>query len=234
MQAAVGVDDQRQRVEVGLGQLGQLAPALDLGDDLVLGADRLEHAGVGRVAGLAAPLARQAELAEQDLLQLLGRAERELLAGELVDLGLERVGLGLDPLGDLVQALGVELDPGELHVAQDPHDRQLDVDQQVGQPAPADLLALPGGERVGQQRVGGRPRRRRRRQPALLAQLAERVGAARRLEQVGGDLGVVGEVLRHLPSDLASWAMTGRVAERRDQLLGAGAVAGQHLGGCSA
>ena len=100
----VGVDQQRQRVEVGLRELGQLPPALDLGDDLVLGADRLQHAGVGRVAGLAAPLARQAELAEQDLLQLPGRAERELLPGQLVDLALERVGLGLDPLGDLVRA----------------------------------------------------------------------------------------------------------------------------------
>ena len=97
------VDEQRQRVEVGLGELGQLPPALDLGDDLVLVADRLQHAGVGRVAGLAAPLARQAELAEQDLLELLGRAERELLPGQLEDLALERVGLGLDPLGDLRQ-----------------------------------------------------------------------------------------------------------------------------------
>ncbi len=87
----------RQRVEVGLGELGQLAPALDLGDHRVLVADRLQHPGVGRVAGLAAALARQPELAEQDLLELLGRAERELLAAQLEDLALELVGLGLDP-----------------------------------------------------------------------------------------------------------------------------------------
>ena len=70
VQAALGVDEQRERVEVGLGELGQLPPALDLGDDLVLGADRLQDPRIGRVAGLAAPLARQAELAEQDLLEL--------------------------------------------------------------------------------------------------------------------------------------------------------------------
>ena len=67
----VGGDQLRQRVEVGLCELGQLAPALDLGDDRVLVADRLQHARVGAVAGLAAPLAREPELAEQDLLELL-------------------------------------------------------------------------------------------------------------------------------------------------------------------
>ena len=103
VQPAARVDQQRQRVEVGLRELGQLPPALDLGDDLVLVADRLQHAGVGRVAGLAAALARQPELAEQDLLELLGRAERELLAGELEDLSLELVRLGLDPRRDLAR-----------------------------------------------------------------------------------------------------------------------------------
>ena len=80
-----------ERVEVGLGELGQLAEALDLRDDLVLVADRLQHARVGREARLAAPLARQAELLEQDLAELLRRADDELLAGELPDLALERV-----------------------------------------------------------------------------------------------------------------------------------------------
>ena len=49
-----------QHVEVGLGELVELAPALDLRDDLVLVADRLQHARVGREAGLAAALASTA------------------------------------------------------------------------------------------------------------------------------------------------------------------------------
>ena len=73
------VDQLRQHVEVGLDQRRELAPALDLGHDLVLGADRLQHARVGREAGLAAALARQAELLEQDLPQLLRRGDQELL-----------------------------------------------------------------------------------------------------------------------------------------------------------
>ncbi len=53
------------------------------GHDLVLVADRLEHARVGREAGLAAALAREAELLEEDLAELLRRADQELLLGEL-------------------------------------------------------------------------------------------------------------------------------------------------------
>ena len=151
----------------------------------MLVADRLEHARVGRVAGLAAALARQAEPAEQHLLELLGRAERELLAARLEDLALELVRLGLDPRRDLAQPVGVELAAGELHLPQEPHERELDVAEQVGETAAPDLLALPGGQRVQQQRVGGGGVLDVGAETALLAKLPERVGAPRRLEQVG-------------------------------------------------
>ncbi len=93
MDARLGSTMLGQHVEVGLDQRRELAPALDLRNDLVLGADRLQHAGVGRVAGLAATLARQAELLEQDLAELLRRADRELVAGELEDLAFEAADL---------------------------------------------------------------------------------------------------------------------------------------------
>src|SRR3954470_2196046 len=88
VQARVGVDHARQRLQVRLGELVELAPALDLGDDLVLVADGLQHARIGGEAGLAAALLRQAELDEEDLAELLGRADDELLAGEAVDVVL--------------------------------------------------------------------------------------------------------------------------------------------------
>ena len=100
-----GSIEARQRVEVGVLELGQLAPALDLGDDLVLVADLGEHAGVGREAGLAAPLLGQPELLEEHLAELLRRADRELAPGELVDLALELVDPLGHPLADLRQAL---------------------------------------------------------------------------------------------------------------------------------
>ena len=94
-----------QGVEVGVLELRQLAPALDLGDDLVLVADLGEHAGVGREAGLAAALLGQAELVEEDLAELLRRADRELVAGELEDLALELGDPLRHPLADLRQPL---------------------------------------------------------------------------------------------------------------------------------
>ena len=66
VQARVLVDQRRQRVEVGVLELGQLAPALDLGDDRVLVAELAEHPGVGGEAGLAAALLGQPELVEED------------------------------------------------------------------------------------------------------------------------------------------------------------------------
>ena len=85
----LGVDHLRQHVEVRLGELVELAPALDLRHDRVLAADRLQHAGIGGESGLPATLARKAELLEQHRAELLRRADDELLAREVPDLALE-------------------------------------------------------------------------------------------------------------------------------------------------
>ncbi len=152
----LGVDQVRQRVEVGVLQLGQLAPGLDLLDDRVLVADLGEDAGVGREAGFAAPLAGQAELLEEDAADLLRRADRELLLGQLEDLLLQR----LDPLAeagaDLGQALGVELQPLAFHRRQDVDQRQLDLAQQLLQAELLDAGALHVGEGRDQARFLGR------------------------------------------------------------------------------
>src|SRR5215210_3890593 len=87
--AAVVADQLWEGIEVGRLELRDLAPLLDGGDDLVLAADRLEYAGIGREAGLAAALSREPELLEEDVRELLRRADRELLVGELPDAPLE-------------------------------------------------------------------------------------------------------------------------------------------------
>ena len=115
-----------------------------------------------------------------------------------------------DPGRDRLQLLRVELDAGLLGLAQDVHERQLDVVHQVGQAALFDLRALRVRERVDQDRegrelvagVGG--------DPALLRELVERVAAAGGVEQVAGDRGVEDEVCGTSPSALASWAMIAR------------------------
>ena len=182
-----------QRVEVGLGELGQLAPALDLGDDRVLVADRLQHARVGGEAGLAAALARELELVEQHAAELLRRADHELLARQLPDLALERGRRRPDARWRPLEPLGVELDAGLLRLAQDAHERQLDLVEQVARgrargsarrwrPASSWIEHGASSRELVVLGVGGDARAPR--------QLVERVAAARGVEQVGGDLGV--------------------------------------------
>src|SRR6185312_2064456 len=72
VQAPVFGDQRRQRAEVSVQELRVLAPLLDHTDDLVLAADRAEHARVGRVAGLALAARRQLQLLEEDARDLLG------------------------------------------------------------------------------------------------------------------------------------------------------------------
>ena len=130
------VDQLGEGVEVGRLELRDLAPLLDRRDDLVLVADRLQHAGVGREAGLAAALVRQAELVEQDRRELLRRADRELLAGQLPDSPLELDRALVEALADRAQALDVELDAGALHLDQHVDERQLDLVEEAGRGRP--------------------------------------------------------------------------------------------------
>ena len=122
----------------------------------MLVADLGEDAGVGREAGFAAALAGQLELLEEDAADLLRRADRELLLGQLEDLLLQ----GLDPLAeagaDLGQALGVELQPLAFHRRQHVDQRQLDLAQQRLQPELLDPRALHLGEGGDQARLLGR------------------------------------------------------------------------------
>ena len=168
------------------------------GDDLVLVADRAQHARVGREPGLAAALAAQLELLEQDAGELLRRADRELLARQLPDLVLELLDLVGDARRSLAEPVGVELHALALEPVQHLDQRQLDPLQQAAQLEPVDLglLVL--------RRAPHRPAPRARlglalgpattaSMPASLDQLVERVAPPRGVDQVGGHHRVVCE-----------------------------------------
>ena len=89
--AGLGMDEARQQVGIGRLQLGELAPVEDAGGERVAACRELvEDIGAGRPgAGLGLLAAGQAELAEEDIAQLLGRADVEVFAGEFVDLALQ-------------------------------------------------------------------------------------------------------------------------------------------------
>jgi hypothetical protein len=190
VQAAGLVGDQLgQRVQVCRLELRVLAPLLDLRDDLVLRADRLEDPRVGREARLAAALLGQAEHVEEDVGELLGRTDRELLARERVDLRLELGDSRVDLLPDLGKALRVELQTVALHLDQDVDERQLDLLEQPRQPLLLQALALALGDHARYHRALGQlvAALDVRREALLLGQLDQRVAAASGVDQVCGD-----------------------------------------------
>ncbi len=196
----------------------------------MLGADRLQHPGVGGEAGLAAPLAREAELLEEDLPELLGRGDQELLVREREDFPFELRDLLAHAPRDLQQAGHVEAHPRELHRAQHHHERQLDVAHQPLQAALGDLLALPRSERAEQQRVAGGGVLHVADQAPLLAELREGVAAPCGLQQVGPQQRVVHESRRHQPERLGVVHDHRPLPACRRHLFGPLAVAGEHLG----
>ncbi len=184
-------------VEVGRLELGQLAPGLDLGHDLVLGADRLEHAGVGGEARLAAPLLGQPELGEQHLGQLLGEPMVNSSPASIHTSRSSALASCSTRSAMVAHGVHVELHPRALHLHQHVHQWQLDLVQQPGQPVGLQPLALALGQHAGDHRVG--------RHPVAVAfhldadafvagQLLQRIAPPGGVDQIGGQHGVVLEL----------------------------------------
>ena len=114
----------------------------------------------------------------------------------------------------------VELDAGLLGLAQDAHERELDRVQQVLEAAFDDQRALCLRELVREHRARGERVTRLGGDPALLAQLLQRIAAAGRVEQVGGDRGVEDEVGRDLGERLGVVRDHGAVADGGDHVGG--------------
>ena len=199
----VGGHQGRQRLDVGRAQLRVDAPLEQLVDHRVRRPELLEDRRVGRVAGLRALALRQVQLEEEDLLELLGAAEVELVADVDVDLLLEAGRLrGELPVED-GERLEVEGHADRLHPREHRDQRQLDVAEQpveldLGQ---ALLERLADGDRRQRLETGARRRRQlRRRRQDLVEVLGDDVGdglaAQRGVEDVGRDLRVEGDLRR--------------------------------------
>ena len=100
--------------------------------DRVLGRheQRGQRLGVRRVARLDSLGLRQAELGEQHLLELLGRAEVELVPHHGVRRLLGRLHLGVQRRRHIREVVSISGDPGPLHLREHPDERQLDLLQQ--------------------------------------------------------------------------------------------------------
>ena len=228
------VDQREQPVDDRL-EPGDLAVAQQQLEHRVLGLDVEvgERVGIGGVTGLDALGLRQGELVEEDLLQLLGRAEVELAADELVGVVLD----GLDPGAQLglqgQQRVGVGGDADGLHVGEHVREGQLHRGEQGRGLAAAEFIV----ERVGEILDRGGPhgldlgqsvvrlvqaavQRQLHRvavDEVVAAQLAvqgaqrevgEVEGALVGLEQVGRQLGVIGDAVQ-LPAVLGAGRAAG-------------------------
>ena len=103
-------------------------------------------------------------------------------------------------------------------------ERQLDVGQEVDEAALVQLGGLLLGERVDEHGAGALLVLGVDGQAALLAQLVERVAAAGGVEQVGGDLGVEGEVGRDVAERLGVVGDDGAVLGGGDELGGSSSL----------
>ena len=100
----------------------------------MLPAELFQHLGVGRIPSLGLLVGGQAQLVEQDLAQLLGGVDVELLPGQVVD----AVPAAVDALGqhlaELGQRLPVDAEAALLHLRQHRAEGQFYRVQQIGQP----------------------------------------------------------------------------------------------------
>jgi hypothetical protein len=107
----------------------------------VLARQLLEHALVGRVAGLRLLDHGQRELLEQDPLQLLGRVDAERLACELEDACFDLRELRLVLFGQRPQPLFVDPHTRALDATEHSGQRHLDLLEQLEQPVALELFA---------------------------------------------------------------------------------------------
>ena len=112
-----------------------------------------QRVGVGGPAGLGPLGLGHAELVEEHHLQLLGRAEVDLLADDVVGVVAAACAPGRRSRTRAAEAVDVDRDAGLLHAGQRPISGQLDVAQQLGAAVLVDRVV----ERVGEVEDGRGP-----------------------------------------------------------------------------
>ncbi len=121
------VDRRLQRFGIGRAQFGELAPFEHLAGHLdPLPGQPFENADVGGILpALALLAALQPHLVEQDIAELLGAADGEGLAGEVMDFAFQPRGLMREFGGEARQLLAVDLDAVALHLRHHRHKRAV-------------------------------------------------------------------------------------------------------------
>ncbi len=198
-----------EALAVGRPELLDLSVAQQVLDDRVLVAQLLERRLVGRVAGLGLLAGCETELVEQDRSHLRRGVDVEVLPRRLDDRGPLGLGLGGEGVVEAAEHVDVDRDAEVLHLGEHPDQRHLDVVVEAGQPVRLERLRQGLDELRHRQGVPTGDLRDRRAAPVEVElalrggpvvrelelgvaaqQLGQAVERARRVEQVGGQLGV--------------------------------------------
>src|SRR5919204_1964589 len=141
----LGVDERRERVGVRALELLHLAVIEDLLHDRMRLAELLEDLRVRRVATAhRTTAARELQLREQQVLQLLRRVDLELVSDGVVRLALDPRDLTRELARKRCQVRKVDADPGLFHLDEHVDERHLDL---VEQPPQAELVEVTREER---------------------------------------------------------------------------------------
>ena len=114
-----------ERIGIGRFQLRHLPPVQHPGRQVMaFGGEVFQHVGACRIGpGLALLATRKAHLVEQDLAQLLGRADIEFRSGDVVDLVFQPGHFLGEDIRHPGKMFGIDLDPGHFHFGQNRHHR---------------------------------------------------------------------------------------------------------------
>ncbi len=190
------IDRRHQVVGVGALQLRELAPVQQDARQLVaLCGQVLQHRRVGgRSARGGGAAGGQAHLPEQQVADLLGRAQVERPAGDAVGLEFELAHPNREVVGEQPKPLRVDLDPGQLHLDQHlghgAFERLVDGQQLFARQARPQVLVDPQGDIRVLGRVAGRR--------AQLDMLEALLGLARPGHRLEGDRLVAQQALGKL------------------------------------
>ena len=133
------VNELQQTVDIGALELGQLAIVEHAPNDRMAVAQRFQHLRAGGVASLGLFHDWQLQHLEKDVAQLLWRIRIHWLPGHDLDVLFD----GLDAVVEfhlqLFQIRHVHTHANNLHLCEDPHQRQLHIAIELQQPVFGEL-----------------------------------------------------------------------------------------------
>ena len=141
MHPSIGSHQPAQAVHIGAFQLGQLPVFNDEGHNGMAVFQLFQHLNVGGIALLGLFDGLEPQFLKQDMSQLLGGVDVELLPGQTVDLLCQLLDLAAEGGPETEKPSGVQQKALPLHLAQNGNQRQLHFTKEFFHPLFPDALS---------------------------------------------------------------------------------------------